>query len=268
MMNGNDIFNAVRSFDLENTVREIGQEGHILTQTEITALTVTAALGLLLCLFGFKIIRFWAALAGLVLGTAVGAGTAALSGGDDSVIWIAGLVCGILLAVLGAVLYRAGIFLAVFTAVSSFCAAVINPQDWIFAVICLAAGIAAAILAVRFAAVLTIFVTAVYGAAAAGTAVYYLLPVEGRLIHIALCIVTGIIGLLVQLLLESKRQKKKSLKKAEEIRGERSTANEVERARAMMEELESMPESRTAEEDTAEETKGTETEDQEPSDEK
>ena len=167
-MNGNDIFNAVRSFDLENTVREIGQEGHILTQTEITALTVTAALGLLLCLFGFKIIRFWAALAGLVLGTAV----------------------------------------------------------------------------------------------------YYLLPVEGRLIHIALCIVTGIIGLLVQLLLESKRQKKKSLKKAEEIRGERSTANEVERARAMMEELESMPESRTAEEDTAEETKGTETEDQEPSDEK
>lgn len=134
--------------------------------------------------------------------------------------------------------------------------------------ICLAAGIAAAILAVRFAAVLTIFVTAVYGAAAAGTAVYYLLPVEGRLIHIALCIVTGIIGLLVQLLLESKRQKKKSLKKAEEIRGERSTANEVERARAMMEELESMPESRTAEEDTAEETKGTETEDQEPSDEK
>ena len=47
----------------------------------------------------------------------------------------------------------------------------------------------------------------------------------------------GAIGVLVQLLLESKKRKKQSLKKAAEIRNTHSTENEVEKARAMMENL-------------------------------
>ena len=59
----------------------------------------------------------------------------------------------------------------------------------------------------------------------------------GELILIALCAVFCIIGIFVQLLLESRKQKKKNLRKAAEIREERSTANEVEKARALMENL-------------------------------
>ena len=58
-------------------------------------------------------------------------------------ILIAGAVSGIILAVLGAVLYRVGVFLLVFISVSCFCIYVINPQDWILAAVCLAIGLLA-----------------------------------------------------------------------------------------------------------------------------
>ena len=111
----------------------------------------------------------------------------------------------------------------------------------------------AAILAVRFVAALTIIVTSIYGAAIAGTAVYHLLPVTGDAILIALCVVICIIGILVQLLLESRKQKKKSLQKAAEIRKEKSTANEVERARAMMADLDEMPDEETTDDGSSSE---------------
>ena len=249
MMNVNEIFNAVRNFDFNAAVMEMGRDSHVLTQAETTALAATAVIGILLCFFGWKVVRLWAALSGLVLGTAAGAAVAVLAGMNGSGILLIGLAAGIVLAVLGAVLYRMGVFLLVFISVSSFCIGVINPQDWLFTGICLAAGLVAAILSVRFVSVLTILVTTVYGAAAAGTAIYHLLPITAEIIRIILCIIIAALGLTVQLLLESKRQKKKSLKKAAEIREERSTANEVERARAMMDNLEREPEEDPEEED-------------------
>ena len=55
------------------------------------------------------------------------------------------------------------------------------------------------------------------------------------------CTLFGALGVLVQLLLESKKRKKQNLKKAAEIRQETSTADEVERARAVIDDLDSMP---------------------------
>lgn len=239
-MSVNEILETIRNFDLETAVQGISGESHVLTQPEIIALSVTAALGILLCLFGWKIVRLWAALAGFVLGGTAGLAAGALAGLSGSGVLITGLVCAVILAALGAILYRAGVFLLTFVTVTSFCIYLIDPQDWIFAGVCLAAGLAAAILSVRFVTVLTIIVTSVYGANAAGTAIYHLLPVNGVAIHIALCVVIGIIGIIVQLLLESRKQKRKNLEKADEIRRERSAANDVERARAMMDDLDGM----------------------------
>ena len=46
-MNANEIFDTVREIDLNGVIREIGMESHVLTQTEMIALAVTAVLGLL-----------------------------------------------------------------------------------------------------------------------------------------------------------------------------------------------------------------------------
>ena len=241
-MNANEIFDTVREIDLNGVIREIGMESHVLTQTEMIALAVTAVLGLLFCLLGLKIIRAWAALTGLTFGFAAGVTAGGLAGLSGTGMLIAGGVLGLILAVLGAALYRVGVFLTVFVSTGGMAVCLIAPKNWVAAVICLAIALVAAILAVRFVVVFTIIATSIYGAAVAGTAVYHLLPVSGDIILISLCAVICIIGVLVQLLLESRKQKKKSLQKAAEIREEKSTANEVERARAMMDNLDDMPE--------------------------
>lgn len=253
IMDVNELFDAIRGIDLNGVIREIGRDTHILTQTEIIALAVTAAVGLLICLLGLKIIRVWAALTGLIFGLAVGVTAGGLLGLNGTGVLITGGVLGLILAVLGAALYRVGVFLTVFVLAGSISTYLIVPQDWIGAAVCLAIGLVAAILAVRFVVALTIIVTSVYGAAIAGTAIYHLLPVTGDVILIVLCVVICIIGILVQLLLESRKQKKKSLQKAAEIREEKSTANEVERARAMMADLGEMPDGETTDDGSSSE---------------
>ena len=151
-----------------------------------------------------------------------------------------GLSAGIVLEALGAALYRVGIFITVFVSVSSFCTQVIRPDSSILFAVCAAAGLVAAILSVKFTEVITILATAALGAVMGGTAVYHMLAVRGEIIHILICAAFAVAGIMIQLLLESKKRKKKSLKKAAKIREETSAANEVERARAMMEDLDSI----------------------------
>ena len=235
IMDVNELFDAIRGIDLNGVIREIGRDTHILTQTEIIALAVTAAV------------------TGLIFGLAVGVTAGGLLGLNGTGVLITGGVLGLILAVLGAALYRVGVFLTVFVLAGSISTYLIVPQDWIGAAVCLAIGLVAAILAVRFVVALTIIVTSVYGAAIAGTAIYHLLPVTGDVILIVLCVVICIIGILVQLLLESRKQKKKSLQKAAEIREEKSTANEVERARAMMADLGEMQDGETTDDGSSSE---------------
>ena len=241
-MSMNEIYETLQGIslsDISAVLSRLDESGHALTQAEIIGLAAAAAAGLLLCLFGLKIVRFWAALLGLAAGFFVGF-TAAEAAGADAVVCVsAGFAAGLLLAVLGSVLYRVGVFVTVFLSVSLFCLHLINPENWIFIGICQAIGLIAAILSMKFLEIITIFATVLLGAVTAGPAVCYLLPDTGMdsLIRIALCTLFGAAGVLVQLLLLSKKRKKQNLKRAAEIRQERSTANEVERARAVMENL-------------------------------
>ena len=241
-MNINDIFEAVQGFDLFDLgtlLTKLEQGGHSLTQTEITALAAAAAAGLLLCLFGLKIVRLWAALMGLAAGFFIGITAAQALGADSTVCTITGIVTGLILAGLGASLYRAGVFITVMISISLFCIHMFSPRDWLPLAGCLAAGIAAAGLSIKFLEIVTIFATSLLGAITAGPALCYLLPDTGMdgMVRIILCTVFGALGVLVQLLLESRKRKKQNLKKAAEIQKEASTANEVERARAVINEI-------------------------------
>ncbi len=242
IMNMNEIYETLQGVslsDLSAALSGLVENRHALTQTEVIYLAVAAAAGLLLCFFGLKIVRFWAAILGLAAGFFVGFAAAEASGADAAVCVTAGLVTGVILAVLGSVLYRVGVFVTVFLSVSLFCVHLMNPENWIFAGICQLIGLIAAILAMKFLEIITIFSTVLLGAVTAGPAVYGLLPDTGMdsLVRIALCTLFGAVGVLVQLLMVSKKRKKQNLKRAAEIRQESSTANEVERARAVMAEL-------------------------------
>ena len=238
----NDMLERLQDYIFGELASGVGIEHHVLTQSTVAVLAATIVVGLLIGFLGWKIVRVWAALAGFVLGFILGVLISAFAGLSGTGVLAAGFITSVVLAVLAAVLYRVGVFLIVLLSVCSLAIQILDPQNGILLAVCLVIALVAAILSVRYVSVLTIFVTGIYGAVVAGTAVFELLPVSGELIRILICIILAAGGIAVQLLLESRKQKKASLKKAEQIREENSTANDVERARAMMDDFGKAPE--------------------------
>ena len=218
----------------------LAQEGRL--RTVILAVPAAAVVaGLLWCFLGLKLIRVWAALLGLSLGFGVGFGAAVFFGLDNKIALAAGGILGLVLAILGAVFYHVGVFLVAWITGSAMGVYILNPHDWKLMLACAGVGLVIALFTIRFAELIIIVLTGLYGAAGAGTAVSMLLPWKGRMIRLAVCAVLAVLGIAVQLLMESGRQKKKNLEKAKKIRQQNSVANDIERARAMIDEMDDKP---------------------------
>lgn len=214
-------------------------KGRNLTPEDMITLAVFAAIGLLFCFFGLKMVRFWAAFFGLVIGVTGGTYAAYYFNVSDNIAWIIGLVAGIILAVLGARFYLAGVFVVGWFLGTVASAYFIQPADWIYTLVCVGIGLVIGLITLKFAEPVTMVVTSLFGGFTAGQAVYGLLPLENEIVRIAAIAVLVILGVIVQFLLESKKRKRLHLKKAEEIRKKHSTANEVDKARAMIDNLDS-----------------------------
>ncbi len=243
----------IGNWDVGFSIGKILENGRALTDTEMIAVAAAAVIGLLICLLGLKIVRVWAALFGLAAGFLGGTLVMDVTGITLTYDWIPGVVLGIILGGLSAWLYRFGIFITVWAAAGLGCAYFIGPADVTGALICAAAGLVAALLTIKFKEVITILFTAIFGALTVGAAAVLLLPEGTELVFGIVAAVCLIAGILVQLLLESRKRKRASLRKAEEIRRTHSTANEVERARAVMENLDRMDDEDFAEADFADE---------------
>lgn len=211
-----------------------------LSQEDMIMLAVIAAVGLLFCFFGLKIVRFWAAFLGLAIGVTGGSYVASYFNVSDNIAWIIGLVAGVILAVLGARFYLAGVFLVAWFLGTVASAYFMQPADWIYTLVCVGIGLVIGLITLKFAEPVTMVVTSLFGGFTAGQAIYGLIPLENEIVRIAAIAVLVILGVIVQFLLESKKRKRLHLKKAEEIRKKHSTANEVDKARAMMDNLDSV----------------------------
>lgn len=217
----------------------------------IISVVVLALLGVLWCFFGLKLVRVWAGIFGLLLGVGLGAGVASQFELERIVVGIIGIAVGVILACLGAILYRVGIFVVAFAAGSSLIYMLVRPSDMLLVLACLGGGLVIALLTAIHAELIIMIVTGVYGAAVLGTLVSHSIPVDGVWVQVTAIAVFAILGIWVQVLLESGKRKKQNLKKAEEIREQHSTENEVEKARALIENLDELPEETT--EDTEDE---------------
>lgn len=236
------IFAEIQRMRFEDVFFSWEEKGATLSGEEMIRLAVLAAAGILLCILGLKIVRAWAAFLGLAAGFAGGAAAAYAVGFDNTAILITGGIAGAVLAFLGAFFYRFGVFLTVFLSVNGICIQILRPGEFLTAGIGLTVALAAAVLAVFFAEALTIFATSVWGGIVAGTSLYQFVPLRGRMVSILLCTIFSVLGILVQMLLESRKRKKKNLEKAAEIRETHSTENEIEKARSLIDEFDRMPE--------------------------
>ena len=227
----------MQNIDIQSVLELFETSGERLSQPFMIGTILAIVIFALWCFFGLKLIRVWAAVFGLLIGCALGMGAAMAFGLEGTVVWIIGLAAGIILACLGAGIYHLGIFLIAWIVGISVSSWLIRPQDWIFTLVCVGIGLAAALLTLKFAAPVTIVITAVFGAMRLGICIPRLLPLDIPFLKLGITVVFAVLGILVQFLMESGRRKKQHLKKAGEIRARNSTEQEVERARSFIDDI-------------------------------
>lgn len=211
--------------------------------TALISLIVLTVLGVLWCFFGLKMIRVWSAILGLVIGFGIGLWvTMTQFDLGETAAMIISIAAGIIVACLGAFLYRVGVFLVAWIAAASLVYTVVDPTNMTMALIGLGIGVAAAMLTVAAAEPVIMVLTGLYGAVGLGSMVSLFIPIDAEWVQIAAIAVFAVLGIWLQFVMESGKRKKHNLKKAAEIREQHSTENEVEKARALMENLDSIPE--------------------------
>ena len=237
-MNMKMIVDSIGNFDFNVLLAGFNDSSHVLTQVELISLIVLGVLGIGICLTGWKIVRVWAVIFGFVSGTVGGAAAAYFAGLAVDYIWIPGLVVGVILTALSIWKKKVGGFWLCWLMTALVGVHLLKPDSVILWGVCIGVGLLVAVVFIWFSSIVTIFVTSIFGGMVTGSCIYYLIPVNMRWIHIVLCIVAAVLGVWIQMLMESGKQKKSNLKTAEKIRENNSTENDVERARNWIDEVE------------------------------
>lgn len=108
-------------------------------------LVITIVIGLVLCIFGLKLMRVLSAVVGMLIGAGIGAGIVAVAGLNGTVSLLVILGCGIVMALLSLFLRRVGAFFSVLCYVFGALMTVLPTEKIVFVIV---AGVAALILAV------------------------------------------------------------------------------------------------------------------------
>lgn len=210
------------------------------TEIIMISLGVIVLLGILSAFFGLRLVRFWSFLIAFVTGTGIAAGAAFYFMKNGRISAIIGLGVGLILAIVFAVLKRAGVFLTALAFGTMMSVYWIRPADWIWLLLCVGIGLLCALLTIRLSVPVLILLTGVAGAGCISRAGANLLENVGIKLEAwvitLIVVILAVLGVLVQFLMESRRRQKLHLKKAAEIREKNSTENEVDKARALLDE--------------------------------
>lgn len=120
-------------------------------------------LALLNCFLGYRLKKLWISMIGFLLGIAIGAGITALFSENKTVILVAGLVVGILVALLSFRLYLIGVFFYAVLSAYPLIAGLIGKELWWEIALSVIAALLIGLLAVNFVRPVLIIVSAVGG---------------------------------------------------------------------------------------------------------
>ena len=120
-------------------------------------------LALLNCFLGYRLKKLWIGMIGFLLGIAIGAGITALFSENKTVILAAGLVVGILVALLSFRLYLIGVFFYAALSVYPLIAGLIGKELWWEIALSVIAAFLIGLLAVNFVRPVLIIASAVGG---------------------------------------------------------------------------------------------------------
>lgn len=136
--------------------------------TLLAAVIIAAVIGIIYCFFGYRCIRFIAAVLGLLAGAAIGRMIVQMTNLEYPITMVVIFVAAAVCALLGMLIYRFGLFLSVFLGIWGIAYSIIaqyTSLDKVFAVIIsLVIGVVFAVLSVIYLRPVTIVLTALAGA--------------------------------------------------------------------------------------------------------
>ena len=125
--------------------------------------------GLLNCILGYRILRFWMMLFGFGMGAGLGLVAAFLSGAEGkSSYFVAMLILGVILAAISFLIYRAGIFILGAGIGMSLGIYILHPTTSAIFFLCILIGVGLGCLAMRYAREVIIVGTSLLGGVMAG----------------------------------------------------------------------------------------------------
>lgn len=200
-----------------------------------SVLIAMIVVGLLLCLFGLKLVRIMAAVTGLLIGAYVGLVVCIVADLSGTAALVVVAVAAVVLAVLACVLYRVGIFFWILCLSVGTAATLIDIQNMVQVLIAFAVSVLLAVLAVRYIEPIVIIVTSLAGGAEAGMAAAELAGLTSNpWIGYGIGIALAVIGMIVQFMMQSRKVGKKEKIYSKKVKESVSMESEVEKARMIL----------------------------------
>ncbi len=201
------------------------------------ALVISIVVGILLCVFGLKIMRVLSAMAGLTVGAGIGACIvlAAKLEGPPSAFTILG--CAVVVAIVAAIFKKIGAFISVFVYGTGALMTFVPLDSLIFVLIAFVAALILAVLAAIYEEPMVIIVSALAGGVMAGLPIASLIGMDSKVwVGYVISSVIALIGMFLQFWMQSRKIGKKERIHAQKVREEDSMELEVEKARMILDE--------------------------------
>lgn len=204
-------------------------------QTNVIPVIVVLVAGLLVCFFGLKLIRLFAALTGICIGAVAGIAVS-WTVGLQGVAFLAAAIAGaVVFGVLGAALRRVGGFLFIWALTTGVLESVFVPGSLLFHLIFLGIGLILAIIAAILMEPIVIVISGLGGGIFAGMAAVALAGMEDMvLLTYGAGIILAVLGMSVQFMAKSREVGRKEKRYSEAVKEEKSMETEVEKARMLL----------------------------------
>lgn len=223
---------------IQKAFRHILSDGIQIDKAGSSLLIGILAVSVLVCFLGLNIRKLWTTLAGLLTGLCLGYYAGIAFGAEKIIALAIGAAAGIILAIVTIFLNIAGIFLMCLLLAAYTGVLLVPSGNMTNFFICLSIGVIIALISLKLKDPMTILCTAASGSITGGIAAMQLFDLKVGYYQYIISAAMAVIGLIIQILYASHKVASQDIKKAKEIKARKSVENEVEAARAILDEEE------------------------------
>ena len=190
---------------------------------------VVLVFGIMNCVLGYRILRFWMMIFGFLIGAGIGLFAVNQIGLGEKLYYVVGMMgAGLILAILSFAVFKAGIFIIGAGIGLTLTIYIIHPTTSFSFFICLLAGVGLGMLALRYEREVIIVGTSILGGILSGFATARLANMEEIPFGIVFSIGFALIGMLIQFAINKPKDDRDYSEDEEETRVKHRTSSDDE----------------------------------------